>query len=243
MMRHIARRLGISVAAVVLVTGPPAARGQTGDDLLDRHARMVNEAATTPAGQARVASRLAHELNVGSGLTPGPYTAASLQAQRTENGWGWGEVLIANRLAQALAPTVATQNPTLTPAQALAQATAQVTAARQQGMGWGAIANASGTRLGGVVSSVEKTAKAVERADQAASGKAGKSGPPGPAGQSDKGAKGDSGKGSAEGRGSDVAGGGRGGPGGGGPGGGGPGGGGPGGGGPGGGGNGGGKGR
>jgi len=202
MMRHILCGVSLAMVAVGLIAGP--ASGADDDVTLDRHARSINEAAATPPGQERVATRLADELNTASGLKPGPYTAASLQAQRAQNSWGWGEVLIANRLAQALAPTIAKQNPALTPAQALNQATAQVTTARQQGMGWGAIANANGMKLGGVVSGVEKTAKAVERADKAAAEKAAQSGP---SGKSDKGAKGEGAKGDKGGRGADVAGG------------------------------------
>jgi hypothetical protein len=119
------------------------------------------------------------------------YSPASVAAQRAQNNWGWGEVVIANRLAQALAAELLKSQPGLTPAQALAQATGQVTGARQT-MGWGAIAQAHGLKVGEVVSSVEKTAKAVERPDKTGNATSGK-GPDRSANKADKGSKADKG--------------------------------------------------
>jgi len=93
-------------------------------------------AATTSAGAQQAAARMAAELNAECKCTA--YTAASLTAQRTQNGWGWGEVLIANELAQALSQKVGIS---------LTKATAMVAQDRQHGMGWGQIAQANGLDL------------------------------------------------------------------------------------------------
>ena len=174
---------------------PAPAGGEPLEDSLAPHAKAIDRTATTPPGQERVATRVAQDLNATCQCTA--YTPASVAAQRAQNNWGWGEVVIANRLAQALATGLLKSQPTLTPAQALAQATGQVTAARQT-MGWGAIAQAHGLKVGAVVSSVEKTAKAVERSDKTGSATSGKGPDRSAANNADKGSK--AGKG-----GSDVA--------------------------------------
>src|SRR5262249_44864606 len=73
----------------------------------------------------------------------------------------WGEVLIANNLAQALSTKLGIN---------LTKATAMVTHDRQQGMGWGQIAHANGLNLGGLVSRVEKSANAVAATKKTAQG-------------------------------------------------------------------------
>src|SRR5262249_45925956 len=103
-------------------------------------------AATRSAGAQQVAARMAAELNADCQCTA--YTAASLTTQRTQNGWGWGEVLIANELAQALSQK---QGISLT------KATATVTQDRQGGMGWGQIAHANGLDLANAVAGTNKT--------------------------------------------------------------------------------------
>src|SRR5262249_3311889 len=119
------------------------------DDPLEKSAASVNAAATTSAGSQQVAARLASELNATCKCTT--YTGAKLSAQRTQNNWGWGEVLIANELAQALSTKLGIS---------LTKATAMVTQDRQQGMGWGQIAHANGLHVGGLGRSVEKAANA-----------------------------------------------------------------------------------
>jgi hypothetical protein len=166
---------------------PAPSRGEALEDSLAPHAKAIDRTATTPPGQGRVATRVAQDLNATCKCTA--YTPASVAAQRAQNNWGWGEVVIANRLAQTLATELLKSQPGLTPAQALAQATGQVTAARQT-MGWGAIAQAHGLKVGEIVSSVEKTAKAVERSDKTGNATSGK-GPDGSAHNADKGSKAD----------------------------------------------------
>ena len=123
-------------------------------------ADSVNAAATTPGGSHQVAARLARELNAAYKCTA--YTAAKVTAQRTQTGWGWGEVLIANELAQALSMKLGIS---------LTKATAMVTQDRQQGIGWGQIALANGLNLGGLVSGVERSPNAVVAANKPAEGK------------------------------------------------------------------------
>jgi len=143
--------------------------GADADRDLDRHAAVIDHAATTPPGQGRVAERIAGELNQSWGRSPGPYSAASILSQRAQNSWGFGETLIADRLAQLIANRLLAQpGNTLTPAQALAQATAQVTAERQQHMGFGRIARVNGVTVGGLMGSLEKTAKDLEKAEKTA---------------------------------------------------------------------------
>lgn len=127
------------------------------DDPFENPATTVNSAATTSAGSQQVAGKIASELNTACSCTT--FSASSVSAQRTKTGWGWGEVLIADRLALAIS-----QQSNVTFAAALGQ----VTTSRQQGMGWGAIANAQGLNLGKLVSSVKQSANAVANAGKAA---------------------------------------------------------------------------
>jgi hypothetical protein len=157
--------MGLILVVAAASRAAPATGGEPAEAALDRHARAIDGAAQTPSGQAKVASRVAQDLN--ATCRCGSYSPASVQAQRAQNGWGWGEVVIANRMAQALVPGILRANPTLTPAQALARATAQVTTARS-GTGWGAMAKANGLKVGDLVSSVEKSARAVEKSERAA---------------------------------------------------------------------------
>jgi hypothetical protein len=167
-MRRHGRDIIIVSACLIAVCGvaaPWTAWGADPTPDLDRHARAVDQAAEAQ-GQMQVAGRLADQLNASWGQTPGPYTAASLADQRARNGWGWGEVLIGNLLAQSIARNLMAANPTLTPAQALALATDQVTAARQAGAGWGVISKEAGVKLGKLVSGVQKSAAAVSAGEK-----------------------------------------------------------------------------
>jgi len=163
--------IGWLAASLAFVGGPVLAADPPE---LDRHARAVDQAATS-AGQQHVAERLAAELNASWGRTPAPYTAESLTAQRAQNGWGWGGVLIGNRLAQHVAESRLAANPTLTPEEALAQSLGQVTAARQAHTGWGVIAQENGVKLGTLVSSVRHSTEAVATGAKGTGGVTGKS--------------------------------------------------------------------
>jgi hypothetical protein len=162
------------LVATILCGATP---GRTSDSSsLDKHAQAV-DGVTANTGSEKVASRLASQLNEAWGRTPAPYTAESLTAQRTQTGWGWGGVLIGNRLAQQMAETRLAANPALTPEQALVESLAAVTAARQAHTGWGVIAKDNGVKLGPLVSSVKKSTESVTASLQS-SGKQG-SGKPG----------------------------------------------------------------
>jgi hypothetical protein len=157
MRTYLSRSLAGLVVSLV-VGGAPGWASEASD--LDQHGQAVDRA-TSNAGSQRVAGRLAAELNQAWGRTPGPYTAESLAAQRAQTGWGWGGVLIGNRLAQHIAESRLAGNPTLTPAEALTQSLAAVTAARQAHTGWGVIAQDNGVKLGPLVSSVRYSTEAL----------------------------------------------------------------------------------
>ncbi len=150
-------RVWIDVGLLGLVASVGAPVWAADHDPFDKAATTVNSAATTSAGSQQVATKIARELNAVCTCTT--YSASSVTAQRAQTGWGWGEVLIADRLALAISQQ--SKIP-------LSTALGQVTTARQQGMGWGAIAHANGLSLGSLVSGVEKSANAVANAGKAA---------------------------------------------------------------------------
>ena len=113
------------LGAVIMIAAPGVAWSTEPDAQLQKSATMVDAAANAPAGQQKLADRLAHELNASCQCAT--YSAASLSAQRAQTGWGWGELTIANRLAHAISTKTGVS---------LAAATAQVTAERQQHTGW-----------------------------------------------------------------------------------------------------------
>ncbi len=152
-----ARVILIALAAAAAL-GPAAGPARADDAAALDHDRRDVDRAAASLGSSTVAERLAAELNAAWGRTPAPYSAESLTAQRAATGWGWGEVVIGNRLAQQIAESLMAANPSLTPAQALAQALAQVTAARQARTGWGVIAQQNGLKLGPLVSDVRRAA-------------------------------------------------------------------------------------
>jgi hypothetical protein len=143
----------LGLGALALVSGP--AWG-TDSDPFEKPTATVNSAATTSAGSQQVAAKIASELNAACKCTT--YSASSVSAQHTKTAWGWGEVLIADRLAIAISQQAKIS---------LSTAQGQVTTARQQGMGWATIAHTNGLNLGSLVSSVEKSANAVANAGKA----------------------------------------------------------------------------
>jgi hypothetical protein len=153
----------VGIGLVTLAAWTGSAAWGADDDPLEKSAASVNATAAS-AGSQQVGARLASELNAACNCTG--YTAAKLTAQRTQNGWGWGEVLIANELAQALSLKLGIS---------LTKATAIITQDRQQDMGWGQIAHANGLNLGRLVSGVERSANAVAAANKTAQGNAGNS--------------------------------------------------------------------
>src|SRR5262245_51522629 len=148
--REVSSRAWMGVWLLALGASASAPAWAADPDPLDKAATTVNAAATTSAGSRQVAAKIAGELNAACKCTA--YSAASVTAQRAQTGWGWGEVLIADRLALAISQQ--SKIPVST-------ALGQVTTARQQGTGWGAIARAHGLSVGSLVGGIEKSASAV----------------------------------------------------------------------------------
>ena len=132
--------LGVSLAQSAWGANP---------DPFEHATKTVNETAARLPGPQPVAGRIASELNAACACTR--FSDESVAQQRARTGWGWGEVLIANRLALAISRQSNTT---------FATALGQVTTARQT-MGWGAIAKANDLNLGRLVSDVTKSANAV----------------------------------------------------------------------------------
>lgn len=103
---------------------------------LDDHAKAINRAAAAPEGRERVVEHLSRELNV---------PAATLRAQHEQSKLGWGELSIANRLAQKTGVPVD-----------------QLIAEHKSGKGWGAIAKERNVKLGPMVSELKKSDEALE---------------------------------------------------------------------------------
>lgn len=138
-------RFGIFALGLALAESAGAAN----EDPFEQAAKSVNETAARPPGSQRVAGRIASELNATCACAR--FSDKSVTQQRAQTGWGWGEVLIANRLALAISRRSNTSFTT---------ALGQVTTARQT-TGWGAIAKANDLNLGQLQRDVAKSANAV----------------------------------------------------------------------------------
>ena len=147
--------LGIGVLGLMASIGAPA-RGADRDPF-DKAATTVNDAASTPAGTQQVAGKIAGELNAACACST--FSSESVSAQRAQTGWGWGEVLIADRLALAISQQSKISFDT---------ALGQVTAARAKSAGWGSIAKSNNLSVGQLVSGVTKSADAVASAASSA---------------------------------------------------------------------------
>lgn len=128
----------VSSLAVVLVilTSAPGWSAESGAPL-DDQAAAVNRTARTPEGERVVADRLSRDLGI---------PAATLEAQRQQTKLGWGELLIANRLAQTPGMTFD-----------------KVVSEFRSGKGWGQIAGEQNVNLGKLVSEVRESRQAVEK--------------------------------------------------------------------------------
>lgn len=121
---------------IALGTGVAPVLAQDSSAKLDEHVSAVNRAAQTPKGEEVVAARLSKELGI---------PASTLEAQRAQTKLGWGELLIANRLAQKTGLSFD-----------------QVVGDFRSGKGWGKIAKEQNVNLGQLVSDVRRAAHAVE---------------------------------------------------------------------------------
>jgi hypothetical protein len=148
--------LGIGFLGLMAAIGAPA-RGEDRDPF-DKAATTVNGAATTPASAQQVAGKIASELNTTCACST--FSAESVSAQRAQTGWGWGELLIADRLALAIS-----QQSKISFNTALGQVMAgRQHPAGQQPAGWGAIAKANNLNVGQLVGGITKSADAVANA-------------------------------------------------------------------------------
>jgi len=154
------RSIMAAALAITLGVWTSPAWGSEPDAKLAKDEARVDAAAATPVGAQQVAADLARDLNKDCKCTA--FSAASITAQHSQTGLGWGELLVADRLA------IAVSKKTGMP---LAAAEAQVIGQRQQGLGWGQIAHADGVKIHGVVKDVDKAskefAKAVEKDQKA----------------------------------------------------------------------------
>src|SRR5262245_46480189 len=142
--------IGLGLLGLGASIGAPAWGAD--QDQFDKAAKTVNDAALTSGGAQQVAGKIASELNAACACTT--FSGASVTAQRAQTGWGWGETLIANRLALAISQQSNVP---------FATALGQVTTARQT-TGWGAIARANNLNVGQLASGVTKSANAVATA-------------------------------------------------------------------------------
>jgi hypothetical protein len=129
--------------AAALMASAPSALAADPTAGIAQHARTVDDAARTPAGEQRVVSRLAADLGV---------PESTLRAQRAQSKLGWGELSIAYRLAQR----------TGTPVN-------QIIAEHKAGKGWGVIAQEHDVKLGKVVSDANKSSRALSASSGRAS--------------------------------------------------------------------------
>ena len=125
--------LGVLIA---LGTGVAPVLAQDVSAKLDEHVGTINRMAQTPKGEEAVTAQLSTELGI---------PASTLEAQRAQTKLGWGELLIANRLAQKTGRSFD-----------------QVVSEFRSGTGWGKIANEHNVNLGQLVSDVRRSAQAVE---------------------------------------------------------------------------------
>jgi hypothetical protein len=123
------------VVALVILASAPGWSAEAGAPL-DDQAAAVNRTAHTPEGERVVADRLSRDLGL---------SATTLEAQRQQTKLGWGELLIANRLAQTTGMTFD-----------------QVVSEFRSGKGWGQIAGEHKVNLGKLVSEVRESRQAAE---------------------------------------------------------------------------------
>lgn len=126
---------GIMAAMLASATPMLHADDKTG---LQHEAAVINSMAATAEGQNRVLQAISAQTGV---------PVATLIQQRKATGFGFGELTIANSLAQATGKTF----------DALA-------AEFKSGKGWGEIAKENNVKLGDVVSKVHESGKAAENA-------------------------------------------------------------------------------
>ncbi len=121
------------LVGVVLAAAP--AWGAEGPATLDKHVTAINRTARTPEGQQVVVQRLSQELGI---------PTKTLWDQRQRTGFGWGQILIANRIAQRTGMTFD-----------------QVVSEFRGGKGFGVIARERDLNVGKLVSEVKASDAAI----------------------------------------------------------------------------------
>jgi hypothetical protein len=129
----------ILIAIAILLALPLPAVSAWGADTqatLEQHARAIDRAALTAEGARTVSAHLEAALGI---------PATTLEAQRARTKLGWGEVFIANRLAQRTGLSFD-----------------RIVGEFRAGKGWGDIAREHHLDLGQLVSDVRRSRQAVE---------------------------------------------------------------------------------
>lgn len=126
-------RFSVLIGIALIALGVACAWGA---EEIEEHAAAITRAAATAEGERAVVRHLSQELDI---------PASDLEAQRRQTKLGWGELLIAHRLAQR----------TGLPFE-------QVVEQFRSGKGWGRIAKDHGVSLGELVSEVKESRHAVE---------------------------------------------------------------------------------
>jgi hypothetical protein len=123
------------MASLLMLTTSLAADDQTD---LQKSADNLDRAARTAEGRQRVLAEIAKETNL---------PVSTLETQQAATKFGFGELLIANKLAAATGKTFN-----------------ELAALRTAGKGWGEIAKDNGVKLGEIVSAAHRAEQAVEHA-------------------------------------------------------------------------------
>ncbi len=138
----------------IVLTVAPALGADTQATRLEAHVAAVNRAARTPKGEQAVVRRLSGELGI---------PAATLQSEREQTKLGWGEIRIANRIAQETGLSFE-----------------QVVREFRGGKGWGEIAREHNLSVGKLLRQrKEARAKGQAPVSPAGAGNAGRDGGPG----------------------------------------------------------------
>ncbi len=128
----------LSLGLVIFLAGAAGASSESKEEKeLNKQAKKIDEDARTPEGRERVIRAFSEQLGV-SGET--------LRRQREQTRMGFGQLFIANALAQSTGKSFD-----------------EIAAEFRSGKGFGKIANESGVKLGPIVSDLKRAGEAVER--------------------------------------------------------------------------------
>jgi hypothetical protein len=123
----------VTIASFLMLSAPLAADDQAD---LQKAASSLDQAAQSTEGRQRVLAEISKETQV---------PVATLETQRTSTKFGFGELLIAHKLAAATGKTFD-----------------QIAALKAAGKGWGAIAGDNNVKLGEIVSAARRAEQATQ---------------------------------------------------------------------------------